>query len=103
MFWRGLRALLNCPLLMTKRDIPTPAVSARTTIKLVTCQDGEYKHCLEPSIACAAQHAINICDHEEGCAQSIEADGKIIWQFNPASPRKSLEKLDELAHGECVR
>jgi len=88
---------------MTKRDIPSPAVSTRKTVKLVTSHDGEHKHFLEPSIACAAQHAINICDHEEGCAQSIEQDGKIIWQFDPKQPRKSLAKLDELAQGECVR
>jgi hypothetical protein len=88
---------------MTKRDIPIPAVSTRTTVKLITCQDGEHKHYVEPSIACAAQHAINICDHEEGCAQSIEADGQTIWKFDSAHPRKSLELLDELAQGECVR
>jgi hypothetical protein len=102
-FWRHRDALLNCLLPMTKRDIPTPASSTRQTIKLVTAHDGELKHYVEPSVACAAQHAINICDHEEGCAQSIEVDGRILWQFDPAQPRKSLEKLDELAQGECVR
>lgn len=103
MFWRRLRPLLKWMLLMTKRDIPTPATSTRNTVKLVTCQEGEHKHYLEPSVACAAQHAINICDHEEGCAQSIEADGQAIWRFDPAHSRASLEKLDELAQGECVR
>ena len=88
---------------MTKRDIPSPAVSARQTVKLITSHDGEHKHFVEPSITCAAQHALNICDHEEGCAQSIEQDGKIIWQLDPKQPRKSLAKLDELAQGECIR
>ena len=90
---------------MTKRDIPAPAVSNRhnNSVKLVTCQDSEHRHYVEPSITCAAQHAINICDNEAGCAQSIEQNGKIIWQFDPAHPRKSLAELDELAQGECVR
>src|ERR1051325_5245193 len=48
MFWRRRRALLNCLLLMTQRDIPTPATSTRTTVKLITCQDGEHKHYLKP-------------------------------------------------------
>jgi hypothetical protein len=88
---------------MTKRDIPSSATSNRTTVKLITSHDGELTHYLEPSVACAAQHAINICDHEEGCAQSIEVDGKIVWRFDSNQARKSLAKLDELAQGECVR
>jgi hypothetical protein len=89
---------------MTKREIPVPAVSnRRNSVKLITNQEGEHRHYMEPSLACAAQHALNICDNEAGCAQSIEQDGKIIWQFDPARPRKSLERLDELAQGECVR
>src|SRR3954464_15649442 len=103
MFWRTSRALLKCRVLMTKRDISSPAISNRTTVKLITSHNGEQKHYIEPGIACAAQHAINICDHEEGCAQSIEAGGRTIWKFDSAHPRKSLEQLDELAQGECVR
>jgi hypothetical protein len=87
---------------MLKRHNSGPTSSPRETVKLVTAHDGELKHYVEPSVACAAQHAINICDHEEGCAQSIEANGQVIWKFDPAHPRKSLEKLDELAVGECV-
>lgn len=87
---------------MTKREVPQ-SVSNRQTVKLVTCHDGELKHFTEPSVACAAQHAIEVCDSEEGCAQSIEVDGKVAWKFDPKQPRKSLEQLDELAQGECVR
>jgi hypothetical protein len=100
-FWRRARSSLKCPLLMTKRDIPN--TSTRQTVKLITSHDGELRHYLEPSVACAAQHAINICDHEEGCAQSIEANGEILWKFDPVHPRNSLAQLDELAQGECVR
>lgn len=88
---------------MTKRDLSIPINSTLRTVKLVTAHDGEFKHYIEPSVACAARHAINICDHEEGCAQFIEANGRVIWRFDPAQARKSLEKLDELAVGECVR
>jgi hypothetical protein len=102
LFWRRAGGGLKSGLLMIKREIPSPARSTRQTVKLVTCHDGELKHFIEPSLACAAQHAISICDHEEGCAQSIEADGEIVWKFDPARPRKSLEQLDELAQGECV-
>ena len=72
-------------------------------VKLVTCQDGEMKHFLEPSVACAAQHAIDVCHNEEGCAQLIEVDGQAAWKFDPDHPRQSLALLDELAQGECVR
>ena len=85
---------------MTKRN--SPPTSSRKTVKLITCKDGELLHFLEPSVACAAQHAINVCDNEEGCAQSIEASGELVWQFDPAQPGASLAKLDELASGECV-
>jgi hypothetical protein len=88
---------------MTKRDIVPPPSSTRQLVKLVTRHDGELKHFVEPSIACAAQHAIDICDNEEGCAQFIEAGGETIWKFDPGHPRKSLEQLDEFAQGECVR
>ena len=74
----------------------------RRKVKLITCHDGEHKHFTEPSLVCAAQHAIHVCDNEEGCARSIEVDGEIVWKFDPAHPRKSLAKLDELAQGECV-
>ena len=88
---------------MTKRETSPNGGSARQTVKLITSHDGESKHFVEPSVACAAQHAINICDHEEGCAQSIEEGGRVVWKFDPANARKSLAKLDELAQGECVR
>lgn len=88
---------------MTKRNIVPQTSSTRQTVKLITRHDGELKHFLEPSVACAAQHAIDICDNEEGCAQFIESNGEIVWKFDPAHPRKSLEQLDELAQGQCVR
>jgi hypothetical protein len=88
---------------MTKRDLPPQLTSARQTVKLIVCHDGERKHFLEPSVACAAQHAIHICDQEEGCAQSIEADGELVWKFDSTHPRRCLEQLDEFAQGECVR
>lgn len=88
---------------MTKRNVPPPAVSFRQPATLITCRDGEELHYTEPSVACAAQHAINVCDNEEGCAQLIEADGEIIWKFDPSRPRQSLEQLDQLAQGPCVR
>jgi hypothetical protein len=87
---------------MTKRSIVSPPFSTRPTAKLVTCHDGELKHFLEPSVACAAQHAIQICDDEEGCAQLIEANGEVVWKFDPTHSRRSLEQLDDLALGECV-
>lgn len=87
---------------MTKRDTVPTSGSTRQTVKLITCQDGELKHYVEPSVVCAAQHAINVCDNEEGCAQAIEVGGRVVWKFEPEQPRKSLAKLDELAQGECV-
>ena len=88
---------------MKKRSVLPQISSSRNRVKLVTCHDGEELHFAEPSIACAARHAINVCDNEEGCAQFIEADGRIVWRFDPDHPRKSLEQLDELAQAECVR
>jgi hypothetical protein len=88
---------------MTKRDVPPEVKSNRTLVKLVTCHEGEHKHFVEPSLACAAQHAIHLCDNEEGCAQVIEVNGEVAWKFDPARPRESLARLDELAQGECVR
>jgi hypothetical protein len=87
---------------MTKRETPANGGSGRSAAKLITCQDGELIHYVEPSVVCAAQHAINVCDNEEGCAQAIEQDGRVVWKFDPAHPRQSLAKLDELAQGECV-
>lgn len=60
-------------------------------------------HYVEPSVACAAQHAISVCDNEEGCAQAIEEGERVVWKFDPDHPRASLAKLDELAQRECVR
>jgi hypothetical protein len=112
-FWRPARADLKSAALMTKRNTPpAPAPrlapnfsqpTAASTVKLVTCHDGEHKHFAEPSVACAARHAIDICDNEEGCAQLIQANGETVWKFDPARPRASLEQLDELAQGPCVR
>ena len=87
---------------MTKRETSPNGGSGRQTVKLITCQDGELIHYVEPSVVCAAQHAINVCDNEEGCAQAIEDGGRVVWKFDSAHPRQSLAKLDELAQGECV-
>jgi hypothetical protein len=87
---------------MIKRELPSSASSTRQTVKLIAFHEGELKHFIEPSLACAAQHAISICDHEQGCVRSIETNSEIIWKFDPAHPRKSLEQLDQLAQGECV-
>jgi hypothetical protein len=88
---------------MTKRDLPPQARSFQKNVRLVTRHHGEELHFAEPSVACAARHAINICDNEEGCAQFIEVDGRVVWRFDPQSPRRSFEALDELAQRECVR
>jgi len=87
---------------MLKRDVSLQGNFTRRMVKLVTCHDGDLKHFLEPSVACAAQHAIQICDDEEGCAQLIEANGEVVWKFDARHPRRTLELLDELALGECV-
>ncbi|HUS35829.1 MAG TPA: hypothetical protein VM680_10810 [Verrucomicrobiae bacterium] len=87
---------------MTKREISPNGGSTRKPAKLITCHNGELIHYIEPSVVCAAQHAINVCDHEEGCAQMIEEGGRVVWRFDPERPRQSLAKLDELAQGECV-
>jgi hypothetical protein len=86
---------------MTKRETSPNGGSGRQPV-LITCQDGELIHYVEPSIVCAAQHAISVCDNEEGCAQAIEEGGRVVWKFDSAHPRQSLAKLDELAQGECV-
>jgi hypothetical protein len=88
---------------MIKRNITPQASPLQKNVRLVTQHEGEEMHFAEPSVACAARHAINVCDNEEGCAQSIEVDGRIVWHFDPEHPRRSLEALDELAQGECVR
>ena len=87
---------------MLKCEISCSDSSASQKVKLITRHNGEEKHFAELSVACAAQHAIDICDNEEGCAQLIEVGAEVIWKFDPAFPRQSLEQLDELAQGECV-
>ena len=72
-------------------------------VKLLTTQDGTHMNYVEPSVVCAAQHALDILDREEGCVHAIESEGSMIWQMNPGKARESMAKLEELAEGVCVR
>ena len=72
-------------------------------VKLMTTQDGTRIDYVEPSVVCAAQHALDILDREEGAVHAIETEGKAIWRLDPEKGRASLAKLEELAQGVCVR
>jgi hypothetical protein len=72
-------------------------------VKLLTTQDSTRIDYVEPSLVCAAQHALDILDHEEGCVHAIETDGRTIWEMDPDDSRASVEKLEELGQGVCVR
>ena len=69
----------------------------------MTTQDGTQFDYIEPSVVCAAQHALDILDREEGCVHAIELEGKAVWRLNPEKPRESFQKLEELGQGVCVR
>jgi hypothetical protein len=75
----------------------------REKVKLLTTQDGTRMDYLEPSVVCAAQHALDILDREEGCVHAIETEGEALWRMDPENARRSLEKLEELGQGVCVR
>jgi hypothetical protein len=89
--------------IMTKRTSPSPAAAARQTVKLLSVQNGERVDYLEPSVVCAAQHALAILDLEEGSTHAIEVNGQPLWSYDRKDPRASLAKLEELAVGDCVR
>jgi hypothetical protein len=72
-------------------------------VKLLTTQEGTHIDYIEPSLVCAAQHALDILEREEGAVHAIEAEGKTLWRLDPEKARASLEKLEELAQGVCVR
>jgi hypothetical protein len=72
----------------------------KESVKLISVCEGLRTDYLEPSRVCAAQHALSILDHEEGCVQAIEVNGKLLWEFKG---KKSLQELEELAAGECVK
>jgi len=88
---------------MTKRDLPPPASDTRQRAKLISTCDGELFVYTEPSLVCAAQHALSMLDCEEGCVHRIEVDGKIVWRFNPARPRESVGELEDLATSDDCR
>ena len=69
-------------------------------VKLISVCEGLRTDYVEPSVVCAAQHALSIMDQEEGCVHAIEVNGKLLWEFKG---KKSLKKLEELAVGECVK
>ena len=72
-------------------------------VKLVTTEEGLRIDYIEPSVVCAAQHALDILDGETGCVHAIETEGKAIWRMNPEKARESLAQLEELGQGVCVR
>ena len=72
-------------------------------VKLLTTQEGTRIDYVEPSVVCAAQHALDILDREEGCVHAIEGEAKTIWRMDPAKPRESLTKLEVHAQGVCAR
>ncbi len=88
---------------MTKRNLPPNAVAGqRVPAKLTATIAGDRYDYLEPSVVCAAQHALEIFD-EHGRLHSIESDGQTIWQHDPANARASFRQLEKLAIGACKR
>jgi hypothetical protein len=88
---------------MTKRNLPpNAAADQRAPAKLTATIEGDLYDYIEPSVVCAAQHALEIFD-EHGRLHSIECDGQVIWQHDPANSRESLRKLEKLATGTCKR
>lgn len=88
---------------MTKRNFP-PAATARARVpaKLTATIQGDRFDYIEPSIVCAAHHALEIFEHS-GSIHSIESGGKVIWRHDPADARRSFRKLEKLAVGKCER
>jgi hypothetical protein len=72
----------------------------KEAVKLLTTQDGTRVDYVEPSVVCAAQHALSILENEEGSVHAIEVNGELIWSNEG---RKSAEPLEELAIGVCVK
>jgi hypothetical protein len=89
-YWRKLNSMHNSRMKLEK-------------VKLLTTQDGTHIDYIEPSVVCAAQHALDILEREEGCVHAIEGESKTIWRLESEKPRVSMEKLEELAQGVCVR
>jgi hypothetical protein len=72
----------------------------KEAVKLLTTQEGTRIDYVEPSVVCAAQHALSILENEEGSLHAIEVNGKLIWSNEG---RKSVGPLEELAVGVCVK
>lgn len=86
---------------MTKRDVPPAAAGIRQPAKLISTCDSQQFDYIEPSLTCAAQHALSILDLEEGCVHRIEVQGEVIWEFDSKRPKQSIAKLETLATGVC--
>jgi hypothetical protein len=72
-------------------------------VVLVTNCDGTRFDYVEPSVVCAAQHALSILENEEGCLVRIEVNGEKIWEWDSEQSKKSCATLEELAEGDCVK
>lgn len=78
-------------------------IAEKENAKLITNCDGTRFDYLEPSVVCAAQHALAILDNEEGCLARIEAGGKKIWEWDQKRGKESCAALEELAPGVCAK
>lgn len=90
----GDRRQYNC---MRKKEEASKKATLLTTV------EGMQIDYIEPSVVCAAQHALDVLDHEEGFVHAIESQGKTIWRMNPEKARESLAMLEKLGQGVCVR